>query len=225
MNKEKTCLYEMKSSVINILPFVVAVIIFIITFLIIKVFNINFKVTNIDFIVTMLLYIPYTIIHEILHSIGYVINGAQLKNITFGVHMEKGILCCSCKQTINKKTVLWSLMYPFIFIGIITYILGLIFNLPILIILSALNIIGCSGDIVMFLNFWKLKNFKFFEYDNPLAFGLITNEDLENKKLYGLKEIQNEKIIQTTNKKVTISKTSIIILLVYYIILLCCAIL
>lgn len=218
MEKENKYFYEMKSVYLNIVSFILIFIMVIITTLLVHISDKFIILSDFDINLILLALIPYFIFHEILHSIGYVVNGAKYKNITFGMHLEKGILCCSCKQFIDKKTVLWSLMYPFIFIGIITYILGFIFNLPVLIFLSIANISGCAGDIIMFIYFLKIKKFKFFEYDNPMAFGIVTSENLENKKIFGLKMIQEKNITQTIGKKMTISNTSILILIIYYVI-------
>ena len=215
MKKNNTYLYEMNVLYLNIVVIVFTILLGLFTFWLMYVRGMFLTLNDFDITLLLILIIPYFILHEILHSIGYVINGASFKNITFGMHLEKSILSCSCKQSISKKTILWSLLYPFIFIGAITYIIGLIFNLPILIMLSFLNISGCVGDLAMFLAFIKIKDFKFFEYDNPLAFGLITNEDLEKKKFIGLKLIEDENITQTVHKKINISKASIFILAIY----------
>ena len=146
MKKENKYFYEMKSLALNVLSIIILVIMVLVTYLLMKITNMDIKLSRFDFYFIMLLSIPYFILHEILHSIGYVVNGANYKNITYGMHLEKGILCCSCKQTINRKNILWSLVYPFVFIGIITYVIGLIFNSPILLLLSIMNISGCAGD-------------------------------------------------------------------------------
>ena len=179
--KEKKYIYEMKSLPLNIISIIIFIILVVITYLLYIILNYKFSINSLDYQITFILLMPYFIFHEILHSIGYVINGAKFKNITYGMHLEKGILCCSCKQTIKKRTILWSLIYPLLFIGIITYIIGIIFNNRILIFLS------------------------------------IANITLDNKKLFGLKQIKNKKIVQTIDKKVTISKKSIIYLIIYFI--------
>ena len=215
--KEKKYIYEMKSLPLNIISIIIFIILVVITYLLYIILNYKFNINSLDYQITFILLMPYFIFHEILHSIGYVINGANFKNITYGMHLEKGILCCSCKQSIKKRTILWSLIYPLLFIGIITYIIGIILNNKILIFLSIANITGCSGDIIMFYHFLKIKKLQFFEYDNPMAFGIITEDNLDNKKLFGLKQIENEKTVQTIDKKVTISKKSIIYLIFYFI--------
>lgn len=216
--KEKKYFYEMNSSYLNILSIVLFIFMIILTFLIITIFNLNISFNNYNMSIVYFLLFPYMIIHEILHSVGYVINGVNFKNISYGMHLEKGILCCSCKQEIKKKTILWSLIYPLLFIGIITYILGFILNSSILLALSVINIAGCIGDIIMFLEFIKINDFKYFEYDNPLAFGIITSKDMSNYKMFALKQIDEKDYKQTDNKKIEISKTSILFLAFYYLI-------
>lgn len=209
--KEKKYFYEMDSVALNVISIVLLVIMLVITKII---YGLDISRTNYN--IGLILLIPYLLLHEILHSIGYVVNGAKFNRITYGIHLEKGILCCSCKQEVKKHTILWSLMYPFLFIGVITYIIGVIYKIDILVMLSIVNISGCSGDLIMFLNFLGLKNFKFFEYDNPLGFGIVTEENMENKKMFALKRIEEDNFKQTVSTKVSVSKTSIIVLILYF---------
>ena len=52
----------------------------------------------------------------------------------------------------------------------------------------------------MFLEFIKINDFKYFEYDNPLAFGIITSKDMSNYKMFALKQIDEKDYKQTDNK-------------------------
>lgn len=166
----------------------------------------------------MFLYIPYLIFHELLHSLSYVLFGANFKNITYGAHVEKGVLCCLCKQNITKKNILNSLLCPFIVIGIITLIVGIVVNNPLLILLSLSNISGCSGDLVMFYHLSRLNNYEYSEFDDPTAFAIYTKEDLSNKKMFGLEYIdKKDKLVRKDLKKITVSKQSIIILIAFYV--------
>ena len=161
---------------------------------------------------------PWRKKRQIIHSVSYVINGANFKNITYGAHIEKGILCCLCKQNVNKRNILISLLSPFILIGVITYIIGIITKNDILLWLSIINISGCSGDLMMFYSLSKLKNIEYSEYDNPIAFGIYTSEDLSQKKMIGLKyKGTKEKLEIKDLKKITISKISIISFIVLFI--------
>ena len=205
--KKKYYLFEMNAVGLNIISIVILVLMFMLTFAIID----SFRLNALDPAIMLLLLIPYLCFHEVLHSIGYVLCGADFKRITYGAHIEKGVLCCLCKQNVNKRCIMVSLLFPFVFIGVVTYIIGIIINNPILILLSIFNISGCSGDLLMFFNFIPLKNFEYAEYDNPIAFGLYSSDDLSKKKLFGLKYVGTEdKLNQTVDKKVDISKISII---------------
>ncbi len=167
--------------------------------------------------IVIFLYIPYLVLHEQLHSLAYVIYGADFKNITYGVHLEKGILCCLCKQRINKRNILHSLLYPFIIIGVITLIIGILVNYPVLVILSLTNIAGCSGDLVMFYHLSKLNDFEFSEYNDPIAFGLFTKEDFSRLNMFGLDYVgKKASLVRNNLRKVVVSKTSAILLIVFY---------
>ena len=170
--------------------------------------------------IIIVLYIPYLILHEQLHSLAYVIYGADFKNITFGAHLEKGVLCCLCKQRINKKNILHSLLYPFIIIGVLTLVIGLIVNYPVLVILSLINIAGCSGDLVMFYHLSKLNDFEFSEYDDPIAFGLYTKNDFSKLNMFGLDYVGKKARLERKDlRKVVISKPSIVMLVVFYLLM------
>ena len=181
--------------------------------------SINILIDN--SVIVMMLLIPYLVLHEQLHSLGYVIYGADFKNITFGVHLEKGVLCCLCKQRINKRNILHSLLFPFVIIGIITLIIGILVNYPILVILSLVNITGCSGDLVMFYHLSKLNGYEFSEYDDPIAFGLYTENDFSKLKMLGLDYVGKKNNLEIKDlKKVVISKPSVILLIIFYVFML-----
>ena len=149
--KKNYFLFKMNTYILNGLSFLLIFVCCIIFYLIYGSNSIN--VLNDNLTIVIFLYIPYLVLHEQLHSLAYVIYGADFKNITFGAYLEKGVLCCLCKQNINKRNILHSLLYPFVFIGIITLIIGIIVNYPLLVILSLTNISGCSGDLLMFYHF------------------------------------------------------------------------
>lgn len=213
---KKYYLFEMNMKSINILAVILLVILFIVTPMI----NPSYSMIDIDLGLFLITVIPYFILHEIIHSIAYVLLGADFKKITYGAHLEKGILCCLCKQNISKRNVLASLLAPFIVIGVITYILGMITSNNLLILLSIANMSGSAGDLVMFYSLSHLKIFEFSEYDNPLAFGLYTSEDLSRKKRWGLNYIgEANQLEKTVTKKVTISKPSLIFSLIILLLL------
>lgn len=214
--QKKYYLYQMSEVALN----VVAVIIFIVMVLITDLFlgDKGIVWTDITYLLVIILMFPYMMLHEVIHSISYVLNGADFKNVTYGMHLEKGVFCCLCKQNITKRNILISLLFPFAIIGVITYIIGIAFNNITLIILSIVNISGCAGDLLMFFDLLRLKDFEYSEYDNPIAFGLYSANDLSGLKLLGLKYIgEEEQLERNDRKKMVISKVSIAISIVYVI--------
>lgn len=218
---KKYYLYEIDMKSVNIIGIILIIVLLVIT----PIIDINYNPANINIMMFIIFSIFYFVLHEIIHGIAYVMGGADFKNITFGIHLEKGILCCSCKQNVTKKNILFSLLAPFFLIGVVTYILGIILSNSLLVLLSIMNLAGSAGDLVMFYSLSRLKNFEFSEYDNPIAFALYTKEDLSTKKLFGLNYIGNtNKLEKTKSDKLVISKISkivligIVILFIFYLV-------
>ncbi len=216
--RKKYYLFKMNTLVLNGFSIILILLSCLIFYLIYGNNSMNVLTINLDAVI--ILYLPYLVFHELLHSLAYVIYGADFKNITYGAHLEKGILCCLCKQNINKKNILHSLLYPFVFIGVLTLILGIVINNPLVVILSLTNITGCSGDLVMFYHLRKLDDFEFSEYNDPIAFGLYTKKDFSTLKMFGLDYVDKKtKLERDDLRKVVISKPSIIILIAFYLLM------
>ena len=213
--KKNYYMFKMNTIFLNGFSFVLIILACLFFYLIYGDKSLDILNKNIDFVIV--LYLPYLVLHELLHSLAYVIYGADFKNITYGAHLEKGVLCCLCKQNINKRNILHSLLYPFVIIGVFTLIIGIIIDYPLLVILSLANITGCSGDLVMFYHLSKLDDFNFSEYNNPIAFGLYTKNDFSKLKMFGLDYVgKKTKLERNDLRKVVISKASIIILILFY---------
>jgi hypothetical protein len=167
-------------------------------------------------IVAFIVVLFWFILHEIIHAISYRIMGAKKENISFGVVLEKGIFYCKCNDYVSKSCILISVLAPFIMIGIITYIIGAIFNLRWLVYLSLINIMGAAGDLAMFSFFiFRDKDIRFKELDDSTVFCLETTEDLTKKKFMyvKLKEVLDKDIKKDNkNKFINITKPSLIIL-------------
>lgn len=210
--KKQYYLYEMNITTLNIISIVLLIVMILITYILYP----EFKINNISFALFILLMIAYMILHELLHSLAYVINGADFKKIVYGAKLELGVFYCLCKQNISKKNILHSLMYPFLFIGIITYLIGVYFHLPILVLLSIVNISGCSGDIIMFMFISRLKDIEFTEMDNEISFGIYSSNDISNSGHFGLKyKGKADKIERADYTKIKISKLSWIFLIMF----------
>lgn len=138
-------------------------------------------------------YFLWMFLHELLHGVGFSLNkNINHRNIVYGACLEKGILYCMCKQVVSKKCIITSLIFPFFLIGFLTLFLGILFNNGLLMLLSLFNIIGCIGDIIMFLFFIKLPNFQYVDLDDCTSFILISDTDLSNYKMFGLKLIETD---------------------------------
>ena len=158
------------------------------------------------------LIIIYFSLHELFHALGYIIHGANPKKITFGAELEKSVLYCLCKDEISKKNILFSLMYPLFFLGIVTYVISIIFNYPVLLLLSIANIGGAAGDIMYFLFFIQLdKDILFSEMDDGTSFALISKENPNKYKHIGLDYVGVvDEIPRNDFKMVKISRLSAI---------------
>ena len=180
---KKYHLFKMNLGFLNIFSIVLLLIVLLITYLL---FNDNFiNMMNMfgDLKFSLLLVpmmIGYFILHELFHALGYVIHGADKSKITFGMELEKGVFYCLCKQDIKKKTILFSLMYPLFFIGIVTYVISIIFNLNILLLLSIVNICGAAGDIMYYVFIVGLnKDIMFSELDDGTSFVIQNIDDIK----------------------------------------------
>lgn len=212
--KKKYYIFEMDMAWLQVISTILLIVLVILTYYI----NPSFLSLN-TFGIAFIIMIPYMVLHELLHSLSYILNGAKFSNITYGMHLEKGILCCLCKQNISKRNILISLLTPFFMIGVIAYIIGLITNNSVIVMLSIFNLSGCSGDLIMFYALLKLNNFEFSEYDNPLAFGLYSSNDLSKNNMFGLNYIESVECLEKKDlKKVNITKSSIVIVLLYILI-------
>lgn len=158
----------------------------------------------------------YFAMHEIFHAIGYILYGAKLNKLTFGMELEKGVFYCLCKQDITRKNILHSVLFPFFYLGVVTLIIGLIFELPLLALLSLLNISGATADIMYFIFLIKLpKDIKFSELDDGTAFAILSDTDVSKIKHIGLDFIEKKETIERNDfKRVKISKLSYAVLIV-----------
>lgn len=217
---KKTYVYKMNLVSANVL----CIGIFIIFFIVSNILGIEFFNRGTNYFIVFILIILYLMLHELLHGIGYFIGGTKRKNITYGIELEKGIFYAMAYQKLTKKNILISLQMPFMVIGVITYIIGIIFNIPLLVLLSIVNISGASMDLAMFFYFLRLpKDFTYSESGNPDEFVVISSKDLTKKKSIFLKLVEvkdyKEKDFEFKNlKKIKITKMSIILIVVFLII-------
>lgn len=212
--------YTLDMIFLNFLAIIILILCFII---VIPIYGNPLIITNIPLMLSTC--ILYLILHEIIHYFGFILNkNIDRKKVVMGAELEQGILYCMCKQEIQKKDILISIYSPLVLIGIITLIIGMIFKLDLLILLSIINISSSIGDIVMGSFIMKLpKNIKYLDLDDPTSFTLISKEDLKNYKFKGivLKEEgkYNKNICPHNFEKISISKGSKITLIILLLII------
>ena len=145
-------------------------------------------ITDIDTLSLVLLVFIWLIIHELLHGIGFIIfREVKIKNLTFGMFLEKGIFYVMCKQNINRRIILTSLCFPVVIIGLITLMVGMYINSFMLVYLSILNIVASIGDIVMIIYFIKApRDIIYLDLDDPISFTVVSDKDLSNNKIIGI---------------------------------------
>lgn len=217
--KKEYYIFKINLKILNI----VANLLFIFLFVILLIFFPNMIISFFEYSESLdfcLLFLPimmiYFCLHEIFHAIGYILYGAKLNKLTFGMELEKGVFYCFCKQDITRRNILHSVLFPFFYLGVVTLIIGLIFNLPLLAILSILNISGATADIMYFIFLIKLpKDIKFSELDDGTAFAIFTDIDVSCVKHIGLDFIEKKETIERNDfKKIKISKLSYVVLII-----------
>ena len=179
---------------------------------------------DINIIIYMVLYLA---LHEVFHGIAFSIYAKDVKNIKYGAALEKGVFYAMCQERINKKAIVVSLLFPFIFLTVIALPIGVLIHSENLIILALINFSGATGDLFMVNLIRKMPNdIEYIDYDNSVGCYLLSKEDLSKYKAIGLKYIESgkdeDKLINKNIKRITISKWSVIILailLIDYIIL------
>ncbi len=217
--KKEYYIFKINLNVLNIVANIIFIFAFVMTLLFFPDIIIGFFEYSESFkfcLVLLPIMMLYFGLHEVLHALGYILHGASFKKLTFGMELEKGIFYCLCREEVSRKNILNSLLFPLFYIGIVTYIIGVIFNLPLLTILSILNISGASADIMYFIYIIKLnKDIKFTELDDGMSFAILSDSDVTNFKHTGLKFIQKRDTIERNDfKKIKISKLSFIVLII-----------
>ncbi len=195
---KKKYLMEYRLGRMNAFSIILLIPIIIISYLCYKfnIFNLEviFKTSIINDLFFLLMFI-YLGVHECLHGLFYILNGAEKNNIKYGIALEKGILFCKCGQYVDNKCIKRSVMAPFWILGVIAVIISIIFKSIHLYILAVINILGCCADLVVY--FWFVKrseDIRFKEINDSSTFIVETSEDLSNKKFIfvKVKKILNE---------------------------------
>ncbi len=219
-SNKKAYVYQMNLVPANIFSLFILVLVAVPTF-----FLHGFDGLQLDWMILFFLTILWLMFHEFWHGVGYYLGGTKLKNIAYGICLDKGIFYCMSYQEVSKKNIQISLLFPFFVIGVFTYIIGMIFHFPVLVILSVFNIMGASMDLAMFFFFLRLpKDMIYSESGQGDQFVVISNQDLTKKKsifvrIIEEKEYRKEDYIFPNVKRFTITKFSIIFFVIYFLLI------
>ena len=219
-NNLKYYTYKLDLKVLNILAIILFVIVGGIVFYVEKNDNYIMDFDIISFIINIFLWL---IIHELLHGVGFMIfKEVKIKNLTFGMFLEKGIFYVMCKQNIGRRIILTSLCFPVIIIGIITLIIGMCINSFMLVYLSIINIVASIGDIVMIIYFIKApRDIIYLDLDDPTSFTVVSDKDLSNNKVVGINIHDSgkydKKMKSKDKRRLIMSKWSYILLIFIFI--------
>ena len=176
--------YKLDLLIMNILAVVLMTFLMILTCFITKSVDFIDKINVFTFVCLFF----WCFLHELLHGIGFIILGkVNKKNIVFGVELEKGIFYCMCKEKVTKANILIALLFPVVFIGIFTYLIGIYFGSTLLIILSILNISCAIGDLLMALDICLMPNDIFYiDLDDTTSFTILSKNDLSKNKYFSI---------------------------------------
>lgn len=204
--------YSIKMGILNFLSIIFFIPIFYVIFLLDLVNDIDF-----NFIIC---YFFWMFIHELMHGIGFYISG--VRDVFYGITLEKGIMWCMCKSIISKKSIIISLLFPFFFIGVFSYFIGLFINNSLLILLSLFNIVGSIGDLFMFFFFLRLPDFNYTDLDDCDSFILMSNSDLTKYKSFGLNLIECTNNLEKfkDHNLISISNFSKVVFIIFILVLL-----
>ena len=171
----------------------------------------------------LLAYLVYIVLHEICHGIGFTLFVKNKKNVKYGAALEKGVLYAMCQERISKTGIIISLLFPIIFLTIITLIIAILCNFYLLELLSLVNLASAVGDLALLGLIIKLpKDVKYIDYDNVIGAYLISENDLSKYKSLMVKYVEcgedKEELVNKNIKFITISKQSWLYLIVILVI-------
>ncbi len=207
--------FDLDLIIANIFAIFLLVIGMIFYFMTVKEGIINEKYFGIEILLLLL----YFALHELCHGLGYSLFVKNKKNIKYGAALEKSVFYAMCQEEISKKAIIISLLFPLIFLTLITGIIAIIFKIPYLLLLSVINFSGAAGDIIMLFFIPKLpKDIYYIDYDNSIGCTFVSKEDLSNYRGFGIKYVgsgeHKKSLVDKTIPRIQITKPSYIIIIV-----------
>lgn len=188
----------------------------------IKVFLLNKYGYHIfNFILYGLRYVAFCVVilvfYEIIRALIY---GKKNSGLVFRI--EKGDIYCRCINQIYKKRVLLSLIVPFVLLGIVPIICGLLFKNIYLFFIGIINIISNVRDFIIFFMLLSLKVrvMKYKDGNNKNEVVLELRKDFTNYKNIFIKKVTKLDEYESDSSLFVISECSVLIIVLFLIFIL-----
>ena len=173
------------------------------------------------FILYGLRYVGYVILIFILYELFRLIIIGR-KNSSFVFRIEKGDTYSRCSKQIYKNRALLTLIIPFIILGILPIIGGLIFKNLYVLLVGVINVMFNVRDVIMFIMILSL-NTKVLKYEDDINKDKVVLElrkDFSNYKNVLIKKVTKLEDYDNDDSLFVISKWSVLIIILFIIFIL-----
>jgi len=144
------------------------------------------------------------------------------KNSSFVFRIEKGDIYSMCSKQIYKTRALLTLIIPFIILGILPIIGGLIFKNLYVLLVGVINVMFNVRDVIMFIMILSL-NTKVLKYEDDINKDKVVLElrkDFSNYKNVLIKKVTKLEDYDNDDSLFVISKWSVLIVILFIIFIL-----
>lgn len=173
------------------------------------------------FVLYGLRYVGYVILIFILYELFRLIIIGR-KNSSFVFRIEKGDIYSRCSKQIYKTRALLTLIIPFIILGILPIIGGLIFKNLYVLLVGVINVMFNVRDVIMFIMILSL-NTKVIKYEDENSKDKVVLElrkDFSNYKNILIKNVTKLEDYDNDDSLFVISKWSVLIIILFIIFIL-----
>ena len=173
------------------------------------------------FILYGLRYVGYVILIFIIYELFRLIIIGR-KNSSFVFRIEKGDTYSRCSKQIYKNRALLTLIIPFIILGILPIIGGLIFKNLYVLLVGVINVMFNVRDVIMFIMILSL-NTKVLKYEDDINKDKVVLElrkDFSNYKNVLIKKVTKLEDYDNDDSLFVISKWSVLIIILFIIFIL-----
>lgn len=166
-------------------------------------------------------YVGYVILVFILYEIVKLIIYGR-KNSSFVFRLDKGDIYCRCINQIYKKRAMIALIVPFILLGVLPIIGGLVFKNIYVFLIGTINVMFNIRDVIMFIMILSLKT-KVIKYEDEKSKDKVVLElrkDFSNYKNILIKKITKLEEFLNDDSLLVISKWSVFMVVLFIVFIL-----